>query len=600
MFSYGVRGQAAVEFLMTYGWAFIVMIGVIAGIVALDPLGMATSSTTSSCGDSDLIVCDDERVIALEDGGIALTFTNRRGEQVSFEEFNITSVDGQEVSGFDCDTPVNLTRGRSSTIVCNDTLEESTFVGGEPASFSYEARAYPSSLGDRYVDVMSGEVRAGSVDSSRTTSDIKELLAGGTEETSGEAEDYDSAPEDTFEILSNMEGDGSSSNPYIITDSHELQAMNEDLSAHYMLSNNILAAGTSTWNGGEGFQPLGTSSEFTGSLDGAGYSINGLYINTGDERVGLFSETNGGATISNLALTNIDISGERSVGGLIGVSENSIVQDITVNGQVSANDDNTGLLIGYSFNDIQDITTSGTVEGDDFTGGVVGVHIGDATNIESTATVTGSQSVGGIFGYVYDTANTVHIENVAFDGSVTASVNWAGGVSGAHFGGSITNAEVEGTIISNQGGGGISAIFQGATVENVKNYADISGQEFNAGIFGQLNGGSTLSNAYSAGSVQGSNTVAGLVGRNDGSIETSYSIGEVSASGSYVGGLVGRNEGSVSNSYWDTQSSEQSDSDGGTGLETSQMQGSDAENNMDALDFDTVWTTTSSYPTLQS
>jgi hypothetical protein len=28
------RGQAALEFLMTYGWAFLVMIAVIAGIVA--------------------------------------------------------------------------------------------------------------------------------------------------------------------------------------------------------------------------------------------------------------------------------------------------------------------------------------------------------------------------------------------------------------------------------------------------------------------------------------------------------------------------------------------------------------------------------------
>ncbi|MFB6175285.1 MAG: PKD domain-containing protein, partial [Candidatus Nanohalobium sp.] len=57
------------------------------------------------------------------------------------------------------------------------------------------------------------------------------------------------------------------------------------------------------------------------------------------------------------------------------------------------------------------------------------------------------------------------------------------------------------------------------------------------------------------------------------------------------GGLVGNNTGSVSSSYWDNESSGQSLSDGGTGLTTSEMQGSAAETNMSGLDFSNNWTT---------
>ena len=71
-----------------------------------------------------------------------------------------------------------------------------------------------------------------------------------------------------------------------------------------------------------------------------------------------------------------------------------------------------------------------------------------------------------------------------------------------------------------------------------------------------------------------SSYVGGLVGYNysSGTILNTYSIGNVVA-GSYsiIGGLVGYNGGSVTNSYWDTQTSGQNTSAGGTGLTTAQF-----------------------------
>jgi hypothetical protein len=70
-----------------------------------------------------------------------------------------------------------------------------------------------------------------------------------------------------------------------------------------------------------------------------------------------------------------------------------------------------------------------------------------------------------------------------------------------------------------------------------------------------------------------------------------------------VGGLVGLKEGgsTVTESYWDTETTGQPRSDGGTGLTTSEMTGSAATNNMLGFDFTTTWETVTNpddYPIL--
>ena len=71
----------------------------------------------------------------------------------------------------------------------------------------------------------------------------------------------------------------------------------------------------------------------------------------------------------------------------------------------------------------------------------------------------------------------------------------------------------------------------------------------------------------------GEDNVGGLIGRNDiaGTASNSYSTGSVTGI-TNDGGLVGNNAGTVSNSFWDTQTSGQPTSDGGTGKTTAEMQ----------------------------
>ena len=53
-------------------------------------------------------------------------------------------------------------------------------------------------------------------------------------------------------------------------------------------------------------------------------------------------------------------------------------------------------------------------------------------------------------------------------------------------------------------------------------------------------------------------------------MSNSYSTGSVTGY-DYLGGLVGANEGTVNDSFWDTETSGQATSNGGTGKNTAEM-----------------------------
>ncbi len=96
-------------------------------------------------------------------------------------------------------------------------------------------------------------------------------------------------------------GAGTSGDPYQITTLAQLWEMFDDLTAHYLLMNNIDASDTSTgaatqsWNQAYGWVPPAASA-FTGTFNLGGFSITGLYANTdGSPReIGLFWEINNG------------------------------------------------------------------------------------------------------------------------------------------------------------------------------------------------------------------------------------------------------------------------------------------------------------------
>jgi hypothetical protein len=240
------------------------------------------------------------------------------------------------------------------------------------------------------------------------------------------------------DILNNTDGDGSSSNPHVVTTVDELQAMNSSLSAEYVLGNDINASETENWNNGAGFTPIGNGVEFSGSFDGKGFSVDGLYINRPNTTgVGLFAGVNLG-DIKNIGVTNIDIQGSDKVGGLVGNNTGSSnITNSYSTGNVTG-EAHVGGLFGFNDGgDIMNSYSSGSLSGDRNVGGLVGYNYNGANimNSYSLGSVTGNQSLGGLVGDNYNATVTDSYWNTETSTQSTS----AGGATG------LTTAEMTGS-----------------------------------------------------------------------------------------------------------------------------------------------------------
>ena len=154
-------------------------------------------------------------------------------------------------------------------------------------------------------------------------------------------------------------GSGTVSDPYQIATLNNLYWITQDTSRWgkvYRQSADIDASSTTTWASGKGFPPIGNETRlFSGSYDGQSYKISSLFINKPSTvMVGLFGRTDG-ATISNVKLENVNISGDAStgglyVGGLIGYETGrSTATNCSSSGSVAASYmwSAVGGLIGY-------------------------------------------------------------------------------------------------------------------------------------------------------------------------------------------------------------------------------------------------------------
>ena len=196
---------------------------------------------------------------------------------------------------------------------------------------------------------------------------------------------------------------------------------------------------------------------------------------------------------------------------------------------------------------IENAGVTGNVTGNENTGGLAGKNEGTVSNSYSTCNVIGDLNVGGLVGKSDNSEGTV--TNSYATGNVTGNDN-VGGLVGWNRKGSMSNSYATGRVTGHDSVGGL-----------VGKNSD------------------TISNSYATGRVTGNDNVGGLVGRNDntGSVSDSYSTGSVTGS-LHVGGLIGNNASidPMSNSFWDTQTSGQGSSDGGTPKTTAEM-----------MDFDT-------------
>lgn len=207
------------------------------------------------------------------------------------------------------------------------------------------------------------------------------------------------------------QGDANDQNdPCIISTLEQLQDID---SGYYVLDADIDASVTQTWNDGQGFLPLGGFDGYKISFDGRGHTITDLYINRpSSSLVGLFSNVLDGSEIINLGLTNANVTGKASVGGLVGKANGAFsVRNVFFDGSVTGKDHSTGGLIGHmgEFSGNQELRSAavidsysiGSVNGQRSVGGLVGrsMSTGLIQSSFSLSSVLGKRNVGGLVGH---------------------------------------------------------------------------------------------------------------------------------------------------------------------------------------------------------
>ena len=286
-------------------------------------------------------------------------------------------------------------------------------------------------------------------------------------------------------------GKGTEADPYRISTAADLAGANGNY--YYKLMNDIDLTDYINENYPQtGWQPIGKGASVMAHFDGDGYTVTGLWINSTDDYVGLFSNASG-AEIKNL---NVSIaSGKKVKGG-----------------------NYTGGLIGRMYNGkIENCSVRGTVEGKNYTGGLVGSDDYSA-NVKNkvVATVTGAACVGGVAGNTSDGT----MEKAMFEGTVSSSTAsaYAGGIAGS-CASALSKSLSKGTVAAT-GSGSMAG-----------------------GIVGKNEASGSVADSYSTAAVTSQSYVGGVAAYNYGKIVSSFASGNLKSSVDFGGGVTGYNDG---------------------------------------------------------
>lgn len=373
-------------------------------------------------------------------------------------------------------------------------------------------------------------------------------------------------------------GEGTSGEPYQLSSADHLNAVgahSDCLGRHFLVIDDIDLAGID-------YNVIGDVEDFHedrfgGTFDGDDHVVSNLTIDESDrDYVGLFGFVGDDGLIENVGVEDVELTGAKYVGGLVGRNGGGEILNTYATGTVTGAESEIGGLVGYN--------SAGTV-----------------AESNASAKVSGDTRVGGLVGYNPD--GTITESSVSGDVSGEISV---GGLVGYNYGGTITSSHTTGTVTAEDWfGGGLVGVNSQGTIEESYASGQVSGDDSLdvVGGFVGRNYRGQITDAYATGGVEGGEQVGGFAGLNVGSsfapaiIENAYAAGPVSGD-SEVGGFIGDNEGDdgqeIDSSFWDTQTSGEDDGFGSgeadvTGLETEEF-GDETEFADAGWDFDEIWT----------
>ena len=351
---------------------------------------------------------------------------------------------------------------------------------------------------------------------------------------------------------------------------------------------------------GSNWTAIGYTDNFEGTLDGNGYTIQNLKINSATNHQGLFGWIGESGTVKNLNISNASVTSTMDcVGVIVGSNMGTIENCSVTNATVKSGSERVGGLAGQSIGTISNCKVEGNIEGVNMTGGLTGINFGDITSSYASGNVKGNGTYTGGFAGINNTTITNCYSKTKVTGLGDATAGFVGMTQGGTIEGCYSTGEVEGSgdftggfaavsanssIISKsystgvvaghgQAVGGFIGLAQNAA-SLTSNYAsgkvsndgayntggfagaaigsssinscwatgDVSAVNMNSGGFvGDIDSNATVTSCWATGNVNGSTQVGGFVGSNYGTSTVShcYATGNAKGTGNFVGGFTG-------------------------------------------------------------
>lgn len=277
-------------------------------------------------------------------------------------------------------------------------------------------------------------------------------------------------------------GNGSKNTPYLISTADDFCALaeinsqptlNGYFNVYFILTSDIDLSGRN-------IDPIGTQLyPFKGHVDGAGFSVTNVSINSTSDYTGLFGAISSDASLKDITVSG-EISGNSNVGGIVGLNQGVVTNCVNLANVGSAEDNaviNVGGICGYNENVISTCYNGGSIHG-------YGVNTGGITGVNADGTVSNCFNIGTVKSEYYG----------------------AGGVAGNN----------EATI---------SACYNSASISAYSTAGGIVGSNANIGV---------IENTYNAGTILVTNNMAGgICGGNEGAIYNSYNCADITANSQY-------------------------------------------------------------------
>ncbi len=415
------------------------------------------------------------------------TVTIGQASDISKNSFNvsgeITSTGGLAISGY----------GHCWSTSQNPTTSDSkTSLGSGAGEGSFRSTVTALAEGTTYY------VRAYAVNAKGTS--YSEQIAVTTSE--GTTDKWDGSKASSF-----AGGSGTTVDPYQIETGAQFVLIKDYTNKCFILNNNINLDNRS-W----------PAIEFSGTLDGNGYTVSNLKISRTEDNLGLFSVLSG--TVKNLNINGVNIqsgtsanigtvAGRLKPGGNITNCNVVLTDDSKILG-----DDCVGGFVGYygsKYNEYEKykmtiskctLTSSAsanTILGNSRVGGIAGFMGSHSSSMSLSITVEnchvnamiyGASYVGGVCGAAFQLYNYSYITNCSFDGTVSGESR-VGGILGA-------NEEYSGKCFT------VTGCKANAKITTTNDYA--------GGIFGDIQAESEVVACYATGLLECENADAKYLG----------------------------------------------------------------------------------------